>query len=53
MPMIINESVNFCVNRFLEHLSGTFSDELIQRAPIIKLLSKRKNFGIDVSVHWR
>jgi hypothetical protein len=51
--MLLNESIDLCVNRFLEHLSGSFPYELVERAPIVELLPKSEHFGIGSLVHWR
>ena len=40
MSMIVNEGIDFCINRFLQHFSGPLPDDLIEGTSIIELLSE-------------
>ena len=53
MLVLLDERIDLGIDRFLEHLPGALSDELIQRTSIIKLLAKGEHFRIQMVVYWR
>jgi hypothetical protein len=52
MLVRFNERVDFGVDGGLKHPSGAFSDNLVQRAALVKLFAKRDNLRVELVVYW-
>lgn len=53
MPVVLKECLDFLIDGFLEHSSGSFTYEFIEGRAVVELLPEGDDFGIELQIGWR